>query len=77
MPIYGKEVTRLTSGGLTDVWIVTYFRNTANNRREKSAEAIVDKSNELIKKRDNQKTHNLLKGRILISESKRMLPNER
>ena len=51
MPIYGKEVTRLTSGGLTDVWIVTYFRNTANNRREKSAEAIVDKSNELKKKK--------------------------
>ena len=37
MPIYGKEVTRLTSGDLTDV-----LRNTANNRCEKSAEAIVN-----------------------------------
>jgi len=37
MPIYGKKVTRLTSGDLTDV-----LRNTANNCCEKSAEAIVD-----------------------------------
>ena len=57
MPIYGKEVTRLTSGDLMDM-----LKSMDNNCREKSAEAIVDKSNELIKKRDNQKTHNLLKG---------------
>jgi len=37
MPINGKKVTRLTSGGLTDVLI-----NTDNNCCEKSAEAIVD-----------------------------------
>ena len=40
MPIYGKEVTRLTSGGLTDVRSYNN-RNTANNCCEKSAEAIV------------------------------------
>jgi len=39
MPIDGKEVTRLTSGGLTDV-----LENTDNNCCEKSAEAIVDAS---------------------------------
>ena len=42
VPIYGKEVTRLTSGGLTDVGSYNN-RNTANNRCEKSAEAIVPK----------------------------------
>ena len=43
MPIYGKEVTRLTLGGLTDV-----LKSADNNCCEKSAEAIVDGSNELI-----------------------------
>jgi len=42
MPIYGMEVARLTSGGLTDVRSYNN-RNTANNCCEKSAEAIVPK----------------------------------
>ena len=42
MPICGKKVTRLTSGGLTDV-----LNCTDNNCCEKSAEAIVDERNEL------------------------------
>jgi len=42
MPIYGKKVARLTSGGLTDVQ-----KSAANNCYEKSAEAIVDERNEL------------------------------
>ena len=42
MPIYGMQVTRLTSGGLTDVRSYNN-RNTANNCCEKSAEAIVPK----------------------------------
>ena len=37
MPIYGKKVTRLTSGGLSVLLI-----NTDNNCLIKSAEAIVD-----------------------------------
>ncbi len=41
MPTHGMEVTRLTSGGLTDV-----FQRTANNCCEKSAEVIVFGSNE-------------------------------
>ena len=49
MPIFGMKVTRLASGGLTDVRR-TLVRNTANNCREKSAEAIVDDRNELKKK---------------------------
>ncbi len=44
MPIDGMKVTRLTSGGLMDV-----LRNTDNNCREKSAEAIVGGDNEPIK----------------------------
>ena len=42
MPIYGMEVTRLTSGGLTDI-----LKSVDNNCCEKSAEAIVLISNEL------------------------------
>ena len=42
MPIYGKKVTRLTSGDLTDE-----LKSAANNCCEKSAEAIVDEGNEL------------------------------
>ena len=41
IPINGMEVTRLTLGGLTDV-----FQRTANNCCEKSAEVIVFGSNE-------------------------------
>jgi len=37
IPIYGKKVTRLASGDLTDV-----LRNTDNNCCEKSAKAIKD-----------------------------------
>ena len=54
MPIYGMEVTRLTSGGLTDVFMwKKKNRHTANNCCEKSAEAIVDGSNELAKEKKN------------------------
>ena len=42
MPIYGKKVTHLTSGDLTDI-----LKSVDNNCCEKSAEAIVDESNEL------------------------------
>ena len=54
MPICGKEVTRLTSGGLMDV-----LRNTDNNHCEKSAEAIVDVSNEPINESCNNRKDSL------------------
>jgi hypothetical protein len=41
-PIYGKEVTRLTSGDLTDV-----LKGADNNCCEKSSAAIVYESYEL------------------------------
>ncbi len=59
MPINGKKVTRLTSGGLTDVFYLKQFRNTANNCCEKSAEAIVDASNEPIYESYNNRKDSL------------------
>ena len=53
MRIDGKEVTRLTSGGLTDVL------NTANNCCEKSAEAIVDASKRAIYESYNNRKDSL------------------
>ena len=39
LQLHGMKVLILTTGGLTDV--LKYFRCTANNRREKSADVIV------------------------------------
>ena len=58
MRIDGKEVTRLTSGGLTDVRSYNN-RNTANNCCEKSAEAIVDASKRAIYESYNNRKDSL------------------
>jgi hypothetical protein len=68
------KVNSLTTGGLTDVWMF-FFRSTANNCCEKSAEAIVDKVTSLQKK--TQEVSQLSKGRTLRSVIKFKLPSER
>ena len=55
--IYGKKVTRLTSEGLTDV-----LKSADNNCCEKSAEAIVDESNELIEVKKKSEDSQFIEG---------------
>jgi len=57
MPIYGKKVTRLTSGDLTDI-----LKSVDNNCCEKSAEAIVDESNELYEEKKNTEDSQFIEG---------------
>lgn len=62
MPIYGKTVTRLTAGDLTDV-----LKSADNNCCEKSAEVIVDTVTSLKKSR---KSYEVLKDRTVQCDSK-------
>jgi hypothetical protein len=51
--LHGKKVICLTTGGLTDEWKGKKNRNSANNCREKSADATVDVETSLQKGKKN------------------------
>ena len=65
LQLHGMKVISLTAGGLTDVWTF-FFGSMANNRREKSAEAILDADTSLrVMQTVSRKPYEASKGRTL------------